>query len=78
MARAGNEGCVRQVLQDARTGEVAIEDVPTPALRAGGVLVHTAASVVSAGAPVNPACAISAALTPAIAPHPEPSFSMVG
>lgn len=40
---------MKQVLQDARSGTVAVEDVPTPALRAGGVLVHTAASVVSAG-----------------------------
>ncbi len=40
---------MRQVLQDARSGQVAIEDVPVPALRAGGVLVHTGASVVSAG-----------------------------
>src|SRR5262245_58808245 len=40
---------MKQVLQDARSGAVAVEEVPAPALRAGGVLVHTAASVVSAG-----------------------------
>ena len=40
---------MKQVLQDARSGSVAVEEVPTPALRAGGVLVHTGASVVSAG-----------------------------
>src|SRR5204862_4512889 len=34
---------------DARSGSVSIEEVPAPALRAGGVLVHTAASVVSPG-----------------------------
>jgi predicted dehydrogenase len=40
---------MKQVLQDARSGAVAVEEVPTPALRSGGVLVHTGASVVSAG-----------------------------
>src|SRR5580765_2880567 len=40
---------MKQVIQDARSGAITIEDVPAPALRAGGVLVHTAASVVSAG-----------------------------
>jgi predicted dehydrogenase len=40
---------MKQVVQDARTGAVAVEDVPTPALRGAGVLVHTGASVVSAG-----------------------------
>src|SRR5919198_607065 len=37
---------MKQVLQDARSGSVAVEEVPPPALRAGGVLVQTAASVV--------------------------------
>jgi predicted dehydrogenase len=40
---------MKQVLQDARSGAVAIEEVPAPALRPGGLLVHTGASVVSAG-----------------------------
>jgi predicted dehydrogenase len=40
---------MKQVLQDARSGTVAVDEVPAPVLRAGGVLVHTAASVVSAG-----------------------------
>jgi predicted dehydrogenase len=40
---------MKQVTQDARTGEVAVEEVPPPALRAPGVLVRTGASVVSAG-----------------------------
>jgi predicted dehydrogenase len=44
-----DEDRMKQVLQDARSGALSVEDVPTPALRAGGVLVHTAASVVSAG-----------------------------
>lgn len=46
---ANDEGNMKQVVQDARTGAVGVEEVPTPALRAGGVLVHTGASVVSAG-----------------------------
>ncbi len=40
---------MRQVVQDARSGRVTVEEVPAPALRAGGVLVRTGASVVSAG-----------------------------
>ena len=40
---------MKQVLQDARTGEVAVEDVPAPQLLPGCVLVRVAASLVSAG-----------------------------
>lgn len=40
---------MKQVLQDARTAEIAIEDVPAPKLLSGCLLVRTAASVVSAG-----------------------------
>jgi predicted dehydrogenase len=40
---------MKQVLQDARTGEVTIADVPAPKLLAGCVLVRTAVSLVSAG-----------------------------
>jgi predicted dehydrogenase/threonine dehydrogenase-like Zn-dependent dehydrogenase len=40
---------MRQVVQSYRTGELWLADVPTPALRGGGVLVRTAASLVSAG-----------------------------
>lgn len=40
---------VRQVVEDGRTGRVTIQELPVPALRKGGVLVRTAASVVSAG-----------------------------
>jgi predicted dehydrogenase len=40
---------MRQVLQDARSGSVEVEEVPPPALRVSGLLVHTAASVVSPG-----------------------------
>jgi predicted dehydrogenase/threonine dehydrogenase-like Zn-dependent dehydrogenase len=40
---------MKQVLQDARTAEVTIADVPAPKLLAGCVLVRTVASLVSAG-----------------------------
>jgi predicted dehydrogenase/threonine dehydrogenase-like Zn-dependent dehydrogenase len=40
---------MKQVLQHARTGEIAVEEVPAPQLLPGGVLVRVAASVVSAG-----------------------------
>jgi len=40
---------MKQVLQDARTGEIAVAEVPAPQLLPGCVLVRVAASVVSAG-----------------------------
>jgi hypothetical protein len=40
---------VKQVLQQARTGEIAVMDVPMPKLLPGCVLVRVAASLVSAG-----------------------------
>src|ERR1700685_2955763 len=40
---------MKQVLQQARTGEVAVVEVPVPQLLPGCVLVRIAASVVSAG-----------------------------
>jgi len=40
---------MKQVLQHARTGEIVVEEVPTPQLLPGCVLVRVAASVVSAG-----------------------------
>ena len=40
---------MRQVLQNYRTGEVKVEDVPTPALRSGAVLVANRYSLISAG-----------------------------
>jgi predicted dehydrogenase/threonine dehydrogenase-like Zn-dependent dehydrogenase len=40
---------VKQVLQHARTGEIAVMDVPVPKLLPGCVLVRMAASLVSAG-----------------------------
>ena len=40
---------MKQVLQDARTGEIEVAEVPSPRLLAGCVLVRTAASLVSAG-----------------------------
>jgi predicted dehydrogenase/NADPH:quinone reductase-like Zn-dependent oxidoreductase len=40
---------MRQLVQDYRTGTVRLVDVPTPVVRPGGVLVRTAASLVSSG-----------------------------
>ncbi len=40
---------MKQLLQDPRTGEFSIADVPSPALEPEGVLVQTAWSVISAG-----------------------------
>ena len=40
---------MRQVLQNARSGAVSVEEVPAPQLLPGCVLVRIAASVVSAG-----------------------------
>jgi len=40
---------MRQVFQDRRTGALVVEEVPAPLLRAGGVLVRTACSLVSPG-----------------------------
>src|SRR3982074_25767 len=40
---------MKQILQDARTGEIAVAEVPAPQLPPGGVLVGVASSVVSAG-----------------------------
>ena len=41
---------MKQVLQDAQTGEIAVEEVPAPKRLPGCVLVPIAASVVSVGA----------------------------
>lgn len=40
---------VKQVLQSYKTGELALVDVPSPALKSGCVLVRNVASLVSAG-----------------------------
>lgn len=40
---------MKQVLQDARSGEITVQDVPAPQLLPGCVLVRVTASVVSAG-----------------------------
>lgn len=40
---------MKQIMQSYRTGELWLADVPAPALRAGGAIVQTAASLVSAG-----------------------------
>ncbi|HEV8484731.1 MAG TPA: bi-domain-containing oxidoreductase [Blastocatellia bacterium] len=40
---------MKQVVQNFRTGELKVEDLPPPLLRPGGVLVDTAYSLISAG-----------------------------
>jgi predicted dehydrogenase/threonine dehydrogenase-like Zn-dependent dehydrogenase len=40
---------VKAVVQNFRTGELSVTDVPPPAVRSGQVLVHNVASLVSAG-----------------------------
>lgn len=40
---------MKQVVQNFRTGELKVDDLPPPALRAGGVLVRTACSLISPG-----------------------------
>jgi NADPH:quinone reductase-like Zn-dependent oxidoreductase len=40
---------MRALLEDMKSGEVAAYDVPAPELRAGGILVRTAFSAISAG-----------------------------
>ena len=40
---------MKQIVHDRRTGELALEDVPTPAARPRGLLVRTVASAVSTG-----------------------------
>lgn len=40
---------MKQVVQNFRTGALALEDVPSPSSRPGGLLVRTVASAVSAG-----------------------------
>lgn len=40
---------MKQVVQNFRTGELKVEELPPPALRPGGVIVRTAFSLISAG-----------------------------
>jgi len=40
---------MKQVVQNFRTGELKVEELPPPALRPGGVLIRTAFSLISAG-----------------------------
>ncbi len=40
---------MKAVLQNFKTGDMTVDDVPPPSLKADGVLVHNAASLVSAG-----------------------------
>jgi len=44
---------MKQVIQSVRTGELSVAEVPVPSVRAGGVLVRTHASLVSAGTERN-------------------------
>src|SRR6185369_185926 len=40
---------MKQVVQNFKTGELSVSEVPPPALRPGGVLVRTVRSLISAG-----------------------------
>ena len=40
---------MKSVLQNVKTGVIAVDDIPAPALRSGTVLVRNAYSLVSAG-----------------------------
>ncbi len=40
---------MKQILQNTRSGEISVEDIPAPALQPGRVLVRTVASLISAG-----------------------------
>lgn len=40
---------MKQVIQSFKTGELTVDNVPTPFVRRGGVLIHTNSSLVSAG-----------------------------
>ncbi|HSV28353.1 MAG TPA: theronine dehydrogenase, partial [Candidatus Omnitrophota bacterium] len=40
---------MKQVIQSARTGKLALKDVPDPRVRSGAILVRTRASLISAG-----------------------------
>src|ERR1051325_3121322 len=40
---------MKQITQNFRSGELSLQDVPAPALRDGGVLVHNSFSLISAG-----------------------------
>ncbi|MBX7221994.1 MAG: bi-domain-containing oxidoreductase [Blastocatellia bacterium] len=40
---------MKQIVQNFRTGDLLVEELPPPALKPGGVLVHTAYSLISAG-----------------------------
>jgi polar amino acid transport system substrate-binding protein len=53
---------MKQLLQDPRTGEFSIADVPSPALEPEGMLVQTAWSVISAGTEKTSASTAQASL----------------
>jgi predicted dehydrogenase/threonine dehydrogenase-like Zn-dependent dehydrogenase len=45
----GGKGFMKQVVQSARTGKLAVREVPDPRVRAGHLLVRVRASLISAG-----------------------------
>jgi predicted dehydrogenase/threonine dehydrogenase-like Zn-dependent dehydrogenase len=47
--KSGNEGLMRQVLQELSTGVTALSGVPAPGVPAGGLLIATRHSLISAG-----------------------------
>lgn len=40
---------MKQIVQNYKTGKLSVEDVPTPKVNPGGVLVKNAFSLISAG-----------------------------
>lgn len=40
---------MKQVIQNYKTGEIKVAEVPVPAIKSGGVLVRNVASLISAG-----------------------------
>src|ERR1044072_2037170 len=40
---------MKQIVQNFRTGELSVEELPQPVLKAGGLLIRTAYSLISAG-----------------------------
>src|SRR4051812_19437322 len=42
-------GAMKQITQNFRSGDLSLQEVPAPSVRDGGVLVHNAFSLISAG-----------------------------
>jgi len=60
-----------QVVQNYRTGELKLEDVPVPSLRPGGVLVRTAFSLVSSGTEGTAVCEAAMSLVEKARARPD-------